>query len=148
MLETEGVRPDADVENGGVKAVHRRTGDLDLYALVNRTGEDITTTVSLLGRPGNVPYTLDPWSGKVAAGRRLRPVGRLAPPLEVTIEAGSTELVALAGRRFTGSTVPSRHVVSHGRGGCLVERRRLTLRADEAGPSPRGSATAEASAPR
>ena len=67
VLQTEGVRPDADVENGGVKAVHRRTGDLDLYALVNRTGEDITTTVSLLGRAGNVPYALDPWSGKVAA---------------------------------------------------------------------------------
>ncbi len=123
VLQTEGVRPDANVENGGVQAVHRRTGDLDLYALVNRTGEDITTTVSLLGRSGNVPYTLDPWSGKVAAeGVFVRSGARTT--VEVTVEAGSD------GAHRTRRTpvhrqhrpIPTRGL--HGRGGCLVEQRR------------------------
>ena len=131
VLETEGVRAEAAVGNGTVKAVHRRTGDLDLYALVNRGAEDVTTTVTLLGRSGNVPYALDPWTGKVTPEGVFTTSGNRTT-LDVTIEAGSTELVALAGRRFTGSTVPTGRVVSTDAEDAAWSRR-LTLRADDAG---------------
>ena len=132
VLQTEGVRADAAVEDGTVKAVHRRTGDVDLYALVNRGAEDVTTTVTLLGRAGNVPYALDPWTGRVApVGVFTASANRIT--LDVTIEAGSTELVALAGRRFTGITVPVGHVVSTDAEDATWISGRLTVRADDAG---------------
>ena len=106
VLREEGARPDATVEDGGVKAVHRRTGDIDLFALVNRTGEDITTSVSLTGRSGGVPYLLDPWRGEVTPAGTWTATGARAT-LEVTVEAGSMEIVAMAGRKFTGTFVPT-----------------------------------------
>ena len=129
-----------------VKAVHRRTGDVDLYALVNRSRRGHHHDGRPAGPGRERAVRAGPWTGKVAAvGVFTASRGRTT--LDVTIEAGSTELVALAGRRFTGSTVPPRRALD-GREDPPGGRTARHLRADDAAPSRRGSATAGPYGPR
>ena len=132
VLREEGARPEATVQDAGVKAVHRRTGDMDLYALVNRTDADITTSVSLTGRSGSVPYLLDPWTGEVTPAGTWTATGARAT-LEVTVEAGSMEIVAMAGRKFTGTLVPTVHATSTTADEARWASGRLLVRADDDG---------------
>ncbi len=126
------VQPETAVEDLRVQAVHRRAGDMDVYLLVNRSTADVRTPVSLAARGGQVPYLLDPWSGEVRpAGVWTSSGDRVG--LELDVVAGSTRLVALAGRRFSGATVPSVHAVSTEALDASWSRHGLWLRADHDG---------------
>ena len=108
VLQTEGVRADAAVENGRVKAVHRRTGDIDLYALVNRAPTRTSPPRSSLTGPVR-ERALRP--GPVDRRGHARGVfDRVGRPHDARgDDRGRVHRARrLAGRRFTGSTVPDR----------------------------------------
>ncbi|MFF2852117.1 glycosyl hydrolase [Streptomyces sp. NPDC058001] len=110
-LARQGLRPEADVADKGVKAIVRKDADNRYYVLVNRTDKPVTTSVALAGAKGTVPYALDPWSGKVAAVGSYATSGSRTS-LAVSLPAGAAKIVALAGRTFTGTEAPAVHVVS------------------------------------
>ncbi|WP_433832603.1 glycosyl hydrolase [Actinoplanes sp. CA-015351] len=104
VLTKLAVRPDAQIADTSVTSTLRTDGDTSYYVLVNSGTAAVSTSVSLAGRTGAVPYRLDAWTGKIeAVGGATRSGNRTT--LTVSLPAGAATIIALAGPTWTGKRI-------------------------------------------
>jgi hypothetical protein len=110
VLTARQVTPDATT-GGALQVQHRQTSDADLYYAYNVAAQATTQEVTLTGAAGHVPYVMDAWTGDVEAVPVYERSGDTYS-VSVDLEGKGAVIVALAPADWTGTQVPTTHVVS------------------------------------